>query len=921
MVTHLYCEYLPEPPAIGTRKPRFSWEVPLPGRARRQTAYQVLVASSPDLLQPGGADLWDSGKVESSRSTHVVYEGAELQGNHDYFWCVQVWEEADQSTGFGPAAYFGTALFDESDWQAQWIGMGRPDEPVPDPDLLPKLLRTTGQLPPDLATFEPDLRAPLLRKNFQLAQPVKRARAFVCGLGLYELRLNGAKVGDAVLATPRTEFRKRLLYSTYDITGLLKSGANAVGVILGNGWFNGQKKYWRWAMPWFGSPRAIVQLEIELADGNRVRVNSDDSWRGDWSPITFNCLYDGEEYDARLEQEGWDRAEFDAGRWRPVNRVRAPGGRLRPIAHEPNRVVEMFRPVAMRETAPGVFVYDLGRNMTGWVRLKARGGTVGQVVALRFAEEVNADGTLNRGSLGDARQEDRYVLNGAAAACYEPRFTYHGFQYVELTGYPGRPDLDTLEGCFVHGDVQRTGQFECGHALLNRIHQCTVQTQLCNIQMGVVTDDTQRDERLGWADCWESATETYYNFWMPRVWAKWIADYYDQQDELGMVGYIVPLPCPGEDLVWSASFLLIPWWQYLHCGDRRILEESYASQQRYVAYLEATGTKTVTNLATVELEKRLRWQCPAEARFPAEADRGHLQISYFGDHLATHEGASGFCKNQPLSVATAFYYLIVSTLARIAETLDRQADAKRYRGLADKIKAAYNDRFFDPNWGYYDIGSQSAQGWALAFGLVPAEHRDQVAMYLCSSVNFRQRRLTTGLTGTRHVIEAIAQSCRGDVIWNRAIATDYPSWGYMLRDPKRTTMAENWYGAASLCHSNLGAAIDEWFYWGLAGIRPDETGPGYAKIIFEPYLPKDLPWAKASLRTLRGEIVSHWEHDGKKAVWKITVPANSTAQVRFPVEKPEGITESGVPVRCEGGKPVFEIGSGTYCFEFPVTWK
>lgn len=945
MRMNMKVEFASMPTAISTRTPRFSWEVPLTGRGRSQSAYQILVATAADLLVPDLADLWNSGKVASSQSVNVPYDGVELASNTDCFWKVRVWDEADSPADFSQAALFGTALFDESDWKGKWIGLGDPNEPVCNHEALLRELAATQEtaansadgadceqyekLASEVAVLEPDLRSPLLRKEFAVAGPIKRARAFVCGLGLYELRINGAKVGDDVLAPARTEFRKRALYATHDVTAQLRAGENAVGLILGNGWFNGQKKYWKWQMPWYGSPRAIVQIVIEREDGESQCIVSDESWQGDWGPIIFNCLYDGEDYDARAEQDGWDHPGFDASAWRQVSVVPSSGGALTPATHEADKVVETFQPVSMRESDPGVYVYDFGRNMTGWVRLRIVGGISGGTVKLRFAEQIHDDGTLNPATAGGARQADNYIMKGADEEVHEPRFTYHGFQYVELTGYPGTPNLDTVEACFAHADVARTGEFECGHDLINKIHRCTVQSQLCNIQMGVVTDDTQRAERLGWCgDIWAMANESYYNLWMPRIYAKWIDDCRDQQDELGMIGFITPLPVPDEDLVWSAAFVMVLWMQYLHCGDVRLLQQSYPALQRYISYLEATGTRTISTFPSEDhLANRLRWRCGKEDRFPAEADRGHLQIARFGDHLATSEGASGFGKNQPLSIATAFYYLDVATMARIAEVLGKDGDATKYHLLAGKIKDAFNERFFDPNWGYYDVGCQSAQAWPLSFGLVPEEHRQRVSGYLCSNVDFRQRRLTTGYVGTKSAIHAMALAGRNDAVWHRAVATDYPSWGYMLRDPNRTTITENWHGAASLCHTALGAAIDEWFYWGLAGIQPDETGPGYDKIIFKPYLPPDLPWARASVRTMRGTIVSAWRRHGKTASLTITIPANSTATVHIPAGNVEQIAECGVSciqaegvalVRSENGETVFAVGSGTYHFAFPA---
>ncbi len=920
---NMYVEYAREPLAIGTRTPRFSWTVDLPGRARKQSAYRILVASETKLLDAGHGDLWDSGKVESAQSVNVAYRGDPLQSNSDCYWCVEIWDEAGVSKGVSAPSYFGTALYEASDWQADWIGMGDPHEPLCDPALFQH-----GGLPPEITEREPDDRAPMLRKSFTISKPVQRARVYVCGLGLSELRLNGTKVGDEVLSTPRTEFRKQVVYNTYDVTHSLHNGQNALGLLLGNGWFNAHKKYWGWQKQWYGSPRGIVQLMIEYADGTTETVVSDASWRGAWSPITNNCIYDGEIYDSRLEQDGWDTAAFDDAAWDAVHIVPAPGGVLTALRHEPGKIVDRFRPVAMCEPSPGVYVYDMGRNITGWVRLHVDSGQAGDSITLRFAEAQHADGSLNTKSSNAALQRDQYVLRGSGPEVYEPRFTYHGFQYVEMIGYPGTPTLDTLEACFVRTAVEETGSFSCANDLINKIHACTVQSQKCNIQMGVPTDDTQRPERLGWAgDVWSYAEECFYNFWSPRVYAKWIADFCDQQEADGMIGMIVPQAGPEEDLVWSAAFILIPWWQYVYYGDRSILEDHYPNMQRYLSYLERTGLREVQTMPTEEILSKLRHHCKGDARYPSDAEHGYLQISQWGDHLATNEGSSGNRKNQPLSIATAFYYADVITMRQIASVLGQHDDAARYRQLAGNIKAAYNARFYDAGSGYYDIGCQSAQAWALAFDLVDKENRDAVEMYLNSSVNHRQRRFTTGYAGTKWAIRAIADSGRNDIVWTRAISADYPSWGYMLRDPKRTTITENWMGeGGSLCHTTLGAAIDEWFFRDLLGIRPDPKAPGFEHVIIQPYMPADLSWAKGAVQTVRGEVAVAWEHDGAKATLRVVIPANATATVCIPATM-EQISEDGMAVsqskdvcacREKTDKTEMEIGSGAYAFMFPM---
>lgn len=918
----MFVESATRPLAVNTRQPRFSWEVPLTGRGRRQSAYRIRVATDSAKLRDGQADLWDSGRVESSQSIHIPYAGKPLPSNIDCFWTVQLWDESNEEVSAASIERFGTPLFAESDWQASWIGMGDPDEPFPDPSIYQH-----NCVPPEVEAFEPDSRSPMMRRAFALNQPIRRARAYVCGLGLHELQLNGEKVGDEVLTTPRTAFRERVLYATYDITAALREGENVVGLMLGNGWFNGQKRFWGWQQQWHGSPRAIVQLEIDLADGTTQTITSDETWRGAWSPITFNCLYDGETYDARLDQPGWSDRGFDDANWSPVNIVPVPGGRLEPMACDPELATEHLRPVAMVEPEPGTAVYDLGRNITGWVRLRLRNTEPGTTVKLRFGEAMHPDGRLNNASNNAARQTDQYICKGGEEEIWEPRFTFHGFQFVEVTGAPGPLDLETVEGRFVRTAVPQVGTFACGSEPINNIHRCTVQSLLCNVQMGVPTDDTQRPERLGWGcDAWACANAAFYNMGMARLYQKWFGDFRDQQEDCGFVGMITPQQGPDEDLVWSAAFVVMPWWQYRYYGDTRILEENYEALKRYIEYLKRCGQKQVESEPTDSLLAKLYQKAGADKRFPDEAQRGHLQISQWGDHLSLSEGYA-VRANLPLSIATAFYYLDVSTMARIADVLGKDEDAKQYRELAEQINTAFHDRFFDAHLKRYDGGYQNAQAWPLAFGMVADEVRGAVETQLTSSVNHRMRHLTTGYASTRFAIRALANAGRNDVVWKLATATTYPGWNYMLR-LNRTTSCENWMGeGGSLNHAPLGAAIDEWFYSDLAGIQPDETAPGYETIVFKPYMPPDLPWAQASLKTLRGTIRSAWRRDGDQVVMDITVPANSRGVVHVPCGDSAKIMEQDGPAiesqgvslnSADDAETIFAIGSGSYSFTFPT---
>ena len=916
-------EYAETPLAVGTERPRFSWEVPLQGRGRNQTAYQVQVATGRELLQTGEANLWDSGKVYSSQSVNVEYAGKGLRSNMDCFWRVQIWDEKGEASGFSEAGYFGTALFASSDWKAKWIGMGDPNEPFSNPDDYAR--KGKGVLTPEFAAIEPELRSPMFRQEFTLTKPVKRARLFVCGLGLYTARLNGSKVGDDVLSTPRTDFRKTAVYNTYDVTSDLVQGTNVLGLILGNGFFNGHKRYWGWQYQWYGSPRGIMQLEVELADGTRKSIVTDGAWQAEWSPIVSSCIYDGEDYDARKEQPGWDKAGFDASHWTQANEVDSPGGTLAPMLCEQELVTEVIQAVSIKEPEPGVYVYDMGRNITGWVRLAVEGAAEGNEIQLHFGEAEYPDGRINTSSNNAARQQDHYICRGDGLEVYEPQFTFHGFQFVEMRGYPGRPDLRTLEGRFVRTAVAKTGRFECGNDLINKIHTCTLQSQMCNVQMGVPTDDTQRPERLGWgADAWGCAHQAMYNLWMPRLYTKWIMDFCDMQDETGVVGMITPRAGMEEDLVWSSAFLVIPWWQYIHYGDKGILEKSYPYMRKYIDYLEKTGIKEIHPMTTAQIHAAIGWENGFEHRFSSPEEHGYLQLSQWGDHLATAEGYRHW-SGHPLSISTAFYYLGVTTMARIAGVLGKEGDVRACSALAEKIKSAFNERFYDEVCGYYDGGVQSAQAWPLVFGLVPDGEREKVSRFLCELTGDRQRRLTTGYTSTKFAIQALSEAGRDDIVWQLATKTDYPSWGYMLR-LNRTTSCERWDGErGSLNHAPLGSAIDEWFYWGLAGIRPDESAPGFERIVFKPHIAKGLPWAKASIETARGTVACSWKQNDGRVTIDVSVPANSSAIVHIPTGG--DILENGVAVdqscdfavKCKGDKEtLLEVGSGSYSFEFVV---
>ena len=904
----LFVEFDPSPDALDVQNPRFSWALPVKGRGQKQTGYRILVASTPDRLAEDNADLWDSGEVQSSESANIYYAGRPLASDKDYFWKVRIGDSSRQFGSFSRIGKFSTALLKHEDWKAAWIGCGAADEIVADVDTF-----TSKQFHPDVMRVEPDMRSPLSRKEFSLAKPVRRARVFICGLGLYELRLNGHKVGSRALTPSRTDYRKTVYYDTYDISGELKEGLNAFGIILGNGFFNSPKKFWDWRMQWYGSPRVICQTNIEYMDGTAAVLITDDSWKTAFGPITFNCVFDGEDYDARQEQTGWDSVGFDDCKWIASNVVASPGGKLASAMHDPSTIVQIVRPVSISQPQPDLYVYDMGQNFAGWVRLKVK-GTWGTKIKMRYAESINNDGMIVPVGV---RAEDNYILKGDDSEIYEPRFTYHGFQYVEVSGFPETPSLDSLEGCFVHNAVPLTGAFECGNELINRIHACTVQTQRNNLQLGVPTDCPQRGERLGWgADGWIPAEESMLNFNMPSFYAKWMRDFQDSQTPVGLVGMIVPRAGVEEDLVWSCAYVFIPWEQYRHYGDRRILADHYASLVKYMDYLETQGRAEIT--------PRSKGANPLGEPVGQEAQlKGHLQRSQWGDHLSLTEGFSGR-SGLPFCISTAFYFRDACVMAKIADALGNTDDARKYARLANDIRDAFNQKFFNLDVKYYDDGSQASQAFASNFGLAPSDCEEDVFNRILNDLAQHQWHLTTGYPGTKSLIDALTAKGRPDIVWKLANQTGFPSWQDMIKD-KRTTLNEHWEPSrGSHNHVALGAPLDAWFYTVLAGIQCDDAYPGYERIVIKPYIPEDLDWAAASIDTIRGVIKSAWRKENWKLNIKVTIPANSSARIHIPVTDQSEIRESGKAaaesegvqyISTENGCAIFELGSGEYDFD------
>jgi alpha-L-rhamnosidase len=907
----LLVEYDSLPMALDIPKPRFTWVLDLPGRGRKQTAYQLLVASDKNSIATDKGDIWNTGWVNSDQSSQITYAGLPLQSNKTYYWKVRIRDESGKQQPFSKTAVFNTGLLKAEEWNAEWIGRGDPNEVQSDVNTFLKHTQSK-----EVLAVVPELRSPLFRREFRVDKKISRARIFVAGLGLYELRLNGAKLGQTVLTPSKTDFRKRVLYDTYDVTTALQNGNNALGIMLGNGWFNGQKKYWGWQYQWYGSPRVILQLMIEYNDGSTATISTDKNWKSSWGPVTFNCLFDGEHYDARLEQKAWDMPGFNDQAWTAANQVRSPGGVLSSAMHEPGMITQIIKPVAITKPRPDTFVFDLGQNITGWVRLKLK-GTAGSEIKLKFAERIRPNGMIDPSSANAALQEDHYILRGDGIETFEPHFTYHGFQYVQVTGLSEAPSMETIEGKFVQAAVAPSGSFTSSNDLINRIHLCMVQSQRCNVQMGVPTDDTQRPERQGWGgDALMSAQEAMLNISVQKLYTKWYQDNRDQQDKQGRISCIVPRAGIEEDLVWSSSFVLMPWYQYVFYGDTGVLKDNYTSILKYMNFLASQGR------ADIKPKEAGENHIFNDSLLPP-VQIGYLQQSQWGDHLSlaeTFKGRSGL----PLSISTAFYYHDLQIMEKMAKVLGKTEEAERFRQIAAKVLQAFNDKFLNRQEGYYDDKSQSAQAWPLFFGMVPPDMEAAVMRTLLNDIiQRRNEHLTTGYVGTKYVLDLLTKKGYKDLVWKLALKTDFPSWAYALRNG-RTTITERWTDGGSQNHVVLGAAIDPWFYNILAGIQPDENTPGFRQITIKPYIPEnELDWVNASVNTQYGLVSSAWQKKQNGLLLEIKVPVNTTAWVYLPAGSGAVITENGKPVSqvkdirqvsTADGVQVFEVGSGAYSF-------
>jgi alpha-L-rhamnosidase len=749
------------------------------------------------------------------------------------------------------------------------------------------------------------LPARYLRREFIVEKKVRRATAYVCGVGLFELYLNGRKVGDDVLSPALSEYEKRAFYRTYDATGLLNPGDNAVGVILGNGRFYSTRS----SLRSYGYPKLQLQLNIEYTDGTIARVVSDENWKLTTAgPIRANNEYDGEEYDARMEMPGWCQPKFDEAQWQPAQLVTPGAPLLSAQIGEPIRVMDTLHPLAITQPKPGVYVFDLGQNIGGWCRLKVS-GPGGTIVKLRHAESLKPDGMIYTDNLRTARAEDSYTLKGEGVETHEPRFTYHGFRYVEITGFPGQPKLDAIEGKVVCDAVPRAGEFACSNPLLNQIYHNIYWTTRDNYRS--MPTDLPRDERQGWmGDRQEVSKGETYLFDVAPLYAQWLTDIQDDQHANGSV----PDVCPAywllyqDGVVWASSYIIIPHMLYDQYGDLGILQEHYDSMKKWTDYMATFLENDIMPRNTYA-----DWCFPP--RSPAE-----MTVINSTDPKLTTSGTL---------MSTAIFYHDLCLMTRSARLLGKTGDAERFAVLAGRIKVAFNRRFYNSELGYYDNGTQTSGILPLAFGMVPDEDKTKVFAHLVEKITIESdNHLGTGLIGGHYLMRVLSDNGRPDLACTIATQTTYPGWGYMI-SKGATTIWELWNGDTAdsgMNSRNIVMMIGDlnlWLHEYVAGIRPDPVAPGFKKIIIKPEVIDGLDWARANYESIHGNISSEWHKSAGKFVLQVAIPANTTATVFLPAKDLKSITEGGKGLgdvagidsfKMEGDHAVLKIGSGDYYF-------
>lgn len=893
-VQNLRCENLADPIGLGQMQPRFSWQLAAEGRGVLQTAYEIRAAASATDLAPGKNLTWNTGKMASDASVFVPYAGAALQPGKKYWWQVRVWDNKGRASAWSAPASWQMGLLQASDWKAQWIAPA--------------------------AARDPNGPCPIFRKTFSISKKIASATAYVSARGLYEAHLNGRRIGDAYFTPGWTAYKSRLQYQAYDVTALLQTGKNAVGAMIANGWWSG---YIGWANRngAYGSDIALLfQLDIQYADGTTETIGSDATWRSSEGAVRYSEIYHGETIDARLEKTGWTTAAFDDRDWPAAAVQNLPFDNLVATYNEPVRKQETFQPISIFTTPKGELVADFGQNLVGWVVLKVRGRR-GDHVVLQHAEVLDKAGNFYLDNMRAARVTDTLILAGGGEETFEPHFTFHGFRYVKIQGYPGGLKPEHLMAVALYSDMPLAGRFTCSDSLLNQL-QHNIEWGLKGNFLDIPTDCPQRDERLGWTGDAQAFSRTaMFNRDAHNFYAKWLRDLALDQLPSGAVPHVIPnvLGNGAAATGWADAATIIPWNVWLAYGDRRVLEAQYPSMKAWVDYMEKNSRDYLWNTGT-------HW---GDWLFysPAPDDRD-------GKAAVTDK----------YLIAQCFFAHSTQLLINTAWVLGKPEDARHYETLLKNVKTAFLNEYVTPN-GRLVSGTQTAYVLALQFDMLPQELRPKAVRELVQNIKRYNNHLTTGFLGTPYICHVLSRYGQDSVAYDLLFQKTYPSWLYPVTKGA-TTIWERWDGIKpdgtfqtpemnSFNHYAYGA-IGDWLYRVVAGLDTEESAPGYREIRIQPHPGPGLTSARAELETPYGRVVSAWNIENESVTLEVEIPANTWATIHFPFlpgvpyqvvffentllnfsppdESRPGSRELAPGVEW-AGRGVVRIGSGRYRFE------
>lgn len=888
-VSNLRCEMKREPLGIDARNPRLSWQIEANHRNVEQTAWHIIVASSKEKAEKNEGDIWDSGIITSAQSIHVPFAGRALISRMECYWKVKAYTNRGESA-WSETAHWTMGLLTSNDWRAKWIGYDK---------------ASTW----DSITQWSRLSARYFRRQFRSPSAVRRATVYISGLGLYELYINGKRIGDQVLAPAATDYRKSVLYNTFDVTGEVKAGENAIAAVLGNGrFFTMRQNYKTQKHNTFGYPKMLLQLEIEYVNGQKEMIVSDENWMLNVDgPIRTNNEYDGEEYDATKEFNGWNNTGFNEAKWIKPQLVQAPDGQLQAQLNDHMKIMQTIQPRAIKGIAKDRYILDMGQNFSGWIKMKVK-GRKGTAVRLRFAESLQSNGELYVANLRDAKVTDIYTLKGEGDEVWQPSFVYHGFRYVEITGYPGKPRLSDFEGEFIYDEIQTTGSFQSSDTIINKIFR-NAWWGIASNYKGMPLDCPQRNERQPWlGDRATGSNGEAFLFDNSRLYAKWLDDIEESQTAEGAIPDVAPAfwNYYTDNVTWPGTYLLVANLLYRQFGDERPIVKHYTSMKKWMHYMRS---KYMTDFILTK-DKYGDWCVPPES----------LEIIRSKDSLRNTDGAL---------ISTAYYYQLLQLMSKFAMISDNKADVKEYTDLRQEIRLAFNKKFYKPALNCYDNNTITANLLPLYFGMVPEGMEKSIFRNIYDRITAKDgMHISTGVIGTQWLMRGLTDNGEANIAYALASNKTYPSWGYMV-EQGATTIWELWNGNTaspqmnSQNHVMLLGDLLIWLFEDIAGICPDDANVAFKKIIMKPSFETGLKEVTATYASFYGTISSHWKKEGDKLVWDIHVPVNTRAIVYIPAKTPDDIKEGTSPavttrdvqlVKMENGKAIFEVRSGNYSF-------